>query len=103
MDVDFTVQDTFALMRPQWKIAPTFDDAGRAFAEMVKQNYSLQESERTVELEEPEDVLSGDDADDEDLPVLDMEDGQSSADEADSEVKLHRSCGIYELTLNRNP
>lgn len=103
MDVDFTVQDTFALTRPQWKIAPTFDDAGRAFAEMVKQNYNFQESERTVELEEPEDVLSGDDADDEDLPVLEMEDGQSSADEADSEVKLHEPCVSCELRLKQEP
>ena len=85
--MDFTVQDTFALTRPQWKIAPTFEDAGRAFAEMVKQNYNLQESEKPVEIEEPEDILSGDDADDEDLPVLEMEDGHSSADEAELEVR----------------
>ena len=48
MDVDFIVQDTFALVRPQWKLATNLDEAGRAFADAVAQNYKTQEAATKV-------------------------------------------------------
>ena len=92
MDIDFTVQDSFALTRPQWKLAPNLEEAGRAFAESVKNNYKATESEKQAEPEELEEDSSEGDADEEDLPVPDMEDGQSSADEADTDVGPLRHC-----------
>ena len=35
MDIDFIIQDTFALTRPQWKLNTDFEEAGRLFAEKV--------------------------------------------------------------------
>ena len=88
MDIDFIVQDTFALTRPQWKLNTDLEEAGRLFAEQVKQNYKSQEAEKAIEVEEPDDDGSSDDeADDEELAVPDM-DAQSSSDEAEAEVSL---------------
>ena len=86
MDIDFIVQDTFSLTRPQWKLARNFEEAGRAFADMVKQNYKTQQFEKAVEPEEPEDDSSEGDLDEDDLQVPEMDDGQSSGEEADAEV-----------------
>lgn len=87
MDIDFLVQDTYALTRPQWKIAGTLEDAGRLFADAVVQNYKIKEQEKPSEPEPVEDARSSSDETDEDEPpVPDMEDGQSSSDETEAEV-----------------
>lgn len=88
MDIDFLLQDSFALIRPQWKLAANFEEAGIAFADAVKQNYKAQEAEKHFEPEEPDDVSSEGEGDDEDLPVPEMDDGRSSADEAEVEVEI---------------
>ena len=89
MDIDFIVQDTFAIIRPQWKLATNLEEASRCFAEVVKQNYKTLEMEKSIEPEEPEDDLIDGEADDDDLPVPEMRSRQSSGDEADAEVRLH--------------
>ena len=94
MDIDFIVQDSFALTRPQWKLAPNLEEAGRAFAEAVKNTYKVQEVEKQIEPEESDEEYSDGDADDEDIPVPDMEDGQSSGDEADADVDIS-ACSLF--------
>ena len=97
MDIDFIVQDTFSLTRPQWSFAADFEEAGRAFAELVKQNYKAQEQEKPVELEEPDDgVSSEDEADEDDLPVPEM-DAQSSRTLSS---RVTRRSGTPKLKLN---
>ena len=87
MDIDFIIQDTYALTRPQWKLAKDFEEAGRAFAESVTQNYKTSEAEKITESEALEDDTSSeDDADDDDLQVPEMEDAHSSSEEAEAEV-----------------
>ena len=86
MDIDFIVQDTFALTRPQWKLAANFEEAGASFANLVKQNYKINEPEKHIEPEEPEDDSSDGEGDDDDPPVPEMDHGQSSGDEAEVEV-----------------
>ena len=61
MDVDFVIQDTFAALRPQWKIASTYEEASRAFAEACKQNYQNLATADSQHLEEPEDNYISDD------------------------------------------
>lgn len=39
MEVDFVVQDVFAVLRPQWKILTSLDEASAAFATACKQKY----------------------------------------------------------------
>lgn len=92
MDIDFIIQDTFSLTRPQWTLAADFVEAGRAFADSVKQNYKTQEQEKPIEAEEPDEgVSSEDEADEDEIPVPEA-DAQSSSDEADIEVRLSRHC-----------
>ena len=84
MDIEFIVQDSFALVRPSWKIAPTLEEAGQIFAEACAEAYKTSNDEKTQEVEEPEDELSSDGADGDDLPMADVEDAQqSSGDEVD--------------------
>ena len=93
MDIDFIVQDCFSLTRPQWKLAANFEEAGRAFSDIVKQNYKIQEAEKPAEPEDPEVDSSEGEGDDEDLPVPEMDDAQSSGDEADAEASKPSICG----------
>ena len=88
MDIEFIVQDTYASTRPQWKLAASYEEAGRAFAELVAHNYKIQEPEKTVEAEPIEDgIFSSDEADEDEPPIPDMEDGHSSSDETEVEVR----------------
>ena len=88
MDIDFLIQDTFALLRPEWKLHASLEEAGAAFAEVVKQNVKTQEKERPTEVEQPEEgVDSEEEADDEDLPIPRMQEPESSDDEAEAEAE----------------
>jgi regulator of nonsense transcripts 2 len=82
MDIEFVVQDAFALIRPQWKVATDLEEAGRLFAEAVQQNYKIEENDKAVEQEEPEDEASSEDGDD-DLPAGEIDEQASSSDEAE--------------------
>lgn len=87
MDVDFLIQDTYSLVRPQWKIAPDLEEAGRIFSEAISQNYKVQDGDKNAEAEEDEvESISSDANGDEGLDDdggPDIEDMQSSADEAE--------------------
>jgi regulator of nonsense transcripts 2 len=98
MDIEFVVQDTYNLLRPQWKLV--LNDLGEAsnlFAEGVKQNYQDVSSGKVPEPEEPEELegegegegdLSDDAHDGEDLhdgEVRDGEDGEAAHVKSDSE------------------
>ncbi|GAB7337284.1 hypothetical protein MBLNU457_g2649t2 [Dothideomycetes sp. NU457] len=81
MDVDFMIQDTFAMLRPQWKIASTFDEASQQFAEACKQNYQNVATSKDAEVEEEDEGGASDDARDHDRDGGE-EDIGSSGDEA---------------------
>ncbi|KAF2231105.1 ARM repeat-containing protein [Viridothelium virens] len=86
MDIEFAVQDAFAHVRPQWKLAPNLEEAGKTFAEAVKRNYQSQNAEKVAEMEEAaEDSLSEDGADDERLPEHELEEGSSEEEVEDGE------------------
>ncbi|KAM5447478.1 mRNA decay protein [Microsporum audouinii] len=80
MDVDFVIQDTFALTRPQWKFAADFTEATKLFAEAVAQNYQVHETDKAPDPEEEAESSSSDD-DIEDDGAPDVE--EESTDEAE--------------------
>lgn len=81
MEIEFIVHDMYAFTRPEWKLAASYEEAGRAFAELVAHNYKIQEPEKMVEAEPVEDgIFSSDEADEDEPPIPDMEDGHSSSD-----------------------
>ncbi|PNS16817.1 hypothetical protein CAC42_4781 [Sphaceloma murrayae] len=61
MDIEFLVQDTFAQVRPQWKVAMTLEEASKKFAEACKQNYQSVAGAKDQEHEEQEERPSSDD------------------------------------------
>ena len=87
MDIEFIIQDTFALTRPQLKLAADLKEAGDAFSEAVSQNYQSQEPDKMIEADAPDDEgSSDDDGDDDDIQMPEMDDGHSSSEEAEIEV-----------------
>ena len=87
MDIDFVIQDTFALTRPQWKLVGSLEEAGRTFATAVSQNYKSQEAEKAIEPEDADEEDSPDEGPEEDeLRVPEMDEAHSSSDEVESEV-----------------
>ena len=95
MDIDFLLQDTYALTRPQWKIAANLDEAGRLFSEAVALNYKTEESDRAIEPEDAEEERSGwDDVDGDELPAPELDEQPSSSDDVDTEVRIPRVTGV---------
>ncbi len=71
MDIDFVVQDTFSMLRPQWKLVTSnLEEAGLVFSDMCKKNYHDVAMSKTPE---PEDLEAADpeqeDSDGDDAPL----------------------------------
>jgi regulator of nonsense transcripts 2 len=101
MDIDFLVQDTYSMTRPQWKLATDLEEATALFSEAVAQNFKTQDSERPVEPDEDdaESSSSDDDLEEDAMPEVDEE--QESSDEAEVgssarwiSIMLNLSAGI---------
>ncbi|RMZ79914.1 hypothetical protein DV738_g3068, partial [Chaetothyriales sp. CBS 135597] len=80
LDIDFVVQDTIGLVRPQWKIVSDLPEAARLFSEAIANNYKQQTTGKPA-----------DEADDSESDGLDEEDAaaddhgmHSSGDEAEA-------------------
>ncbi|KAK8091059.1 hypothetical protein PG994_000564 [Apiospora phragmitis] len=63
MDIEFIVQDTFSLTRPQWKLATTPEEASKAFQLAILQDQKNAGHEKAVD-PEPEDAESDISSDD---------------------------------------
>jgi regulator of nonsense transcripts 2 len=61
MDIEFIVQDVFALTRPQWKLASNIEEASRAFQLAMAQDQKTSGIDKAVEPEEPDSDGSSDD------------------------------------------
>lgn len=92
MDVDFLLQDTYSLTRPQWKIASNLEEATRLFGEAVAQNYKLQDADKNAEPEEDDLESIGSDDGLEDDIVPEAEEDQSSSEEAEVSSLLAGAC-----------
>jgi regulator of nonsense transcripts 2 len=81
MDVEFLVQDLYAMTRPHWKLAESLEDASKAFAEAVKTNYNTSDLDKSATADDGEESSASDDGgDDDDLAVVDH-DEKSSGEE----------------------
>ncbi|KAF7592230.1 hypothetical protein BBP40_000502 [Aspergillus hancockii] len=84
MDVDFLVQDTFSMTRPQWKLVTDLQEATRIFGEAVAQNYKTQDTERPAEQDDDDAESSSSDDGFEDDVMPEVEEEQESSDEAEA-------------------
>ncbi|KAL2825296.1 armadillo-type protein [Aspergillus cavernicola] len=81
MDIDFLIQDTYSLTRPQWNLVTDLEEASHIFGEAVAQNFKPQDSEKPEPEEESESSASEDDLEEDALPEAEEE--QESSDEAE--------------------
>lgn len=88
MDIEFLVQDAFALTRPQWKVLSNPEESHHAFAEAVKQNYQTSTIDKPAEVDEGEEGSASDDdgdgVDDEDVPMPEVDDDKSTGEDDDN-------------------
>ena len=83
MDVDFLVQDTYSVTRPQWKVATDLQEATILFSEAVAQNYKTQDAGKPMEPEEDDAESSSSDEGLEEDAIPEVDEEQESSDEAD--------------------
>ncbi|KMU92161.1 hypothetical protein CIHG_10022 [Coccidioides immitis H538.4] len=85
MDIDFLVHDTYALTRPQWKLATDLEEAARLFSETVAQNYKVQDGSKAAEPEDDGESSSSEDELEDDA-LGEGEEDQFSSEEAEAAV-----------------
>ena len=82
MEIDFLVQDTFTLIRPQWKLVTDITEASRLFSDAIAANYKMESQQKAGEVvDDNEDSSSEDDAADDE--VLHGPEADHSSDEAE--------------------
>jgi len=89
MDIEFIVQDIFALTRPQWKLASNLEEASRVFQLAMAQD---QKSSGLDKLAEQDDATSGASSDDENADDLPIPDGEGEEDSSGSEDEEAEVC-----------
>lgn len=98
MDIEFLVQDIFALTRPQWKLASNIEEATKVFQFAVAQD---QKTSGLGKVAEQDDATSGDSSDDEngdDMPLADQDDDDESSSE-DGEAEAEVNFQVLKLSL----
>lgn len=109
MDIEFMVQDAYAMTRPQWKLAASLEEAGNTFAEAVKANYQLQSSQPSGDQEEQdddsgaEDGDEGDGGDDDELEARERHDGSSGEDADVCTLPVFLNQALFLLTKRQTP
>lgn len=89
MDIEFIVQDTFALLRPQWKLAVDLEEAARVFQAAVTQDQEEKAAAAAKNGKGAASAATGGEADEEQHGGPASDDG-SSDDEIDHENDLAR-------------
>lgn len=87
MDIEFIVQDTYSLVRPQWKLATNLEEASKAFQLAIMQDQKNAGLDKTIEPDDAESDTSSDDdggEGDENL-VLPEDDGEEDSNSEDEE------------------
>lgn len=85
MDIDFIVQDAYALVRPDWKLVTDIQEASRLFAEACAVNYQGQMQSQSAggEMIEDDAELSSDEELGDDNVPDELEAMASSGDEVE--------------------
>lgn len=84
MDIDFIVQDTFGLTRPQWKFAANLEEATKAFQEAVAMDQKSSGADKANDAD-ADDATSGASSDDEHGDLDEIE-GDADVDEDDDSL-----------------
>lgn len=86
MDIEFLVQDIFALTRPQWKLASNLDEASKVFHLAVAQDQKTTGLDKAADQDDHTSGMSSDDENGDDLQLGEQEDDlDSGSDEGEAE------------------
>jgi regulator of nonsense transcripts 2 len=89
MEIEFAIQDAFAIVNPELKLATSLQEAGDALSEAVRLNYHVNSAEKSAELDEVDDEhISDDAAEDDQDDVDDNLDEETKTSPEDSEVSV---------------
>lgn len=88
MDIEFAVQDTFALTRPQWKLAANLEEAAKVFQLAVTQDQKSAGIDKSTDTDDVMSIPSSDDelADGDELDADDDGDESSTSGDEENEV-----------------
>ncbi|ORY58068.1 armadillo-type protein [Pseudomassariella vexata] len=97
MDIEFIVQDTYSLTRPQWKLATNLEEAAKAFQLAILQDQKNAGIDKTVD-QDQEDASSSSSSDEEDvegdgdevLPAANGEEGSDSEEDDLEDIENHQ-------------
>ena len=81
MEINFMVKDTFAQIRPDHVMAKSAEQASKAFADAVAENYKSTEVDKAIEVEMEEEGASPDEIGEDERGVLEREDEELSSDD----------------------
>ncbi|KFA61568.1 hypothetical protein S40285_03997 [Stachybotrys chlorohalonatus IBT 40285] len=82
LDIEFTIQDTFAATRPQWKFASNLEEATKAFQLAISQDQKNAGADKAIEVDDASsEGSSSGDADDVEQDVDGDDDSAGSEDE----------------------
>jgi regulator of nonsense transcripts 2 len=96
MDIEFIVQDVFALTRPQWKLASNLEEASRAFQLAIAQNSKTSGLDKVVEPEDPESDGASEDENDNEVDA-NLPDGDEDS-ETDDEIEIDTNGDVVNST-----
>ncbi|KOS21479.1 Regulator of nonsense transcripts 2 [Escovopsis weberi] len=100
MDIEFLVQDIFALTRPQWKLAANLDEATKAFQLAISQDQKTAGVER---LADGDDATSGHSSEDDHGDFDENDDDESATEEEEEEeVEEAEEESDHESEYNEN-
>lgn len=87
MDIEFIVQDTFSLTRPQWKLATNLEEASKAFQLAITQDQKNAGLDKSTEQDDASSDASSDDegAEGDGDMVLPEAEGDGDEEDMDSE------------------
>lgn len=93
MDIEFIIQDTFALTRPQWKLASNLEEASKAFQLAIAQDQKVSGADKIID---PDDASIGSSSDDEDgdadLPEAEADEEETDSEDEGIEVRDNKYC-----------
>jgi regulator of nonsense transcripts 2 len=89
MDIEFLVQDIFALTRPQWKLASNIEEATKVFQFAVAQDQKTSGLGKVAEQDDATSGASSDDENGDDMPLADQDDDdESSSEDGEAEAEV---------------
>jgi len=101
MDIEFLVQDIFALTRPQWKLASNLEEASKVFQLAVAQDQRTTGLDKNAEQDDRTSGVTSDDENADDLQLGDQEDDEDD-DIEDVEAEVCPSTEALSMITQAN-